>query len=133
MPLGDRVACFSYQDCTCRSITSLQGSDGQPIAIKEVHELLSKIHDNLYNDIPSLVGSTAHILTYILNAACRQHCEVWTSQISFLYSFTSQISFLYSFKDAVSTSEICLYGRINWSVAQAEQQPFLALPSLLPL
>ena len=39
----------------------------------------------------------------------RQHHEVWASQLSFLHSL----------KEVIPPSEACLYGHINWSLAQA--------------
>ena len=49
-----------------------------------------------------------HILAYLFNSVSRQHCEVWASQFSFLHSLM----------DVISPSEACLYGHINWSLAQ---------------
>ena len=43
------------------------------------------------------------------NSVSRQHCEVWASQFPFLHSL----------KQVIPPSEACLYGHINWSLAQA--------------
>ena len=51
-----------------------------------------------------------------------QHCEVWASQFPFLHSL----------KDVVPLSEACLYGCINWSLAQAYQQSSIGLSQSLP-
>ena len=51
----------------------------------------------------------ACILAHLFNSVSRQHCEVWTSQFPFLHSL----------KEVIPPSEACLYGHINWSLAQA--------------
>ena len=51
----------------------------------------------------------AHILAYLFNFVSRQHCEVWASQFPFLHSL----------REVIPPSEACLYGCINWSLAQA--------------
>ena len=50
-----------------------------------------------------------HILAHLFNSVSRQHWEVWASQFPFLHSL----------KEVVPPSEACLYGHINWSLAQA--------------
>ena len=50
-----------------------------------------------------------HILAHLFNSVSRQHCEVWASQFPFLHSL----------KVVIPPSEACLYGHINWSLAQA--------------
>ena len=54
------------------------------------------------------VGHSAHILAHLFNSVSRQHWEVWASQFPFLHSL----------KEVIPPSEACLYGRINWSLAQ---------------
>ena len=68
-----------------------------------------------------LVGNTACILAYLFNSASRQHCEIWALHFPFLHSF----------KNTVPPSETCLYGHINWSLAQAQQQSPLGTPQSL--
>ena len=55
------------------------------------------------------VGNSACILVHLLNSVSRQHHEVWASQLPFLHSL----------KEVIPPSEACLYGHINWSLAQA--------------
>ena len=50
----------------------------------------------------------ACILAYLFNSVSRQHCEVWASQFPFLHSL----------REVIPPSEACLYGHINWSLAQ---------------
>ena len=45
----------------------------------------------------------------MFNSVSRQRCEVWASQFPFLHSL----------KEVIPASEACLYGCINWSLAQA--------------
>ena len=45
----------------------------------------------------------------MFNSVSRQCCEVWASQSPFLQSL----------KEVIPPSEACLYGHINWSLAQA--------------
>ena len=45
----------------------------------------------------------------MFNSVSRQHGEVWASQFPFLHSL----------KEVIASSEACLYGHINWSLAQA--------------
>ena len=51
----------------------------------------------------------ACILAYLFNSVSRQYHEVWGSHFPFLYSL----------RDVIAPSEACLYGHINWSLAQA--------------
>ena len=51
----------------------------------------------------------AHILAHLFNSVSRQHQEVWASQFPFLHSL----------KEVIPPSDACLYGCINWSLAQA--------------
>ena len=46
---------------------------------------------------------------------------------SIVKSKASQYSFLYNFQDSVPPTEAFLYGCINWSLAQAQQQSSLGL------
>ena len=98
-------------------IASLQCSDGGVIATSEVHELLTNTHDILDSTVSKQVGNLAHFLAYLFNSPSRQHCEVWASQFSFLHSN----------KDSVPPREACLYSHMNWSLAQTQQQSFIAL------
>ena len=75
--------------------------------MSEVHELLPKVHDILYNAVPKQVGNSACILTYLFNSVSRQCHEVWTSQFPFLHGL----------RDVIPPSEACLYGHINLSVS----------------
>ena len=45
----------------------------------------------------------------MFNSVSRQHCEVWATQFPFPHSL----------KEVIPPSEACLYGHINWSLAQA--------------
>ena len=77
--------------------------------MSEVHELLLQIHGTLDKAVSKQVGNSAHILACLFNSVSRQHCEVWASQFPFLHSL----------KEVITPSEACLYGCINWSLAQA--------------
>ena len=39
----------------------------------------------------------------------------------------SQFPFAYNFKDSVPPGEACLYGQINWSLAQGQQESSLGV------
>ena len=77
--------------------------------MSEVCELLLQIHGILDKAISKRVGNSAHILAHLFNSVSRQHQEVWSSQFPFLHSL----------KEVIPPSEACLYGSINWSLAQA--------------
>ena len=77
--------------------------------MSEVCELLLWIHDILDKAVSKQVGNSACILAYLFNSVSRQHHEVWASQFPFLHSL----------KEVIPPSEACLYGHINWSLAQA--------------
>ena len=51
------------------------------------------------------------------------NCEVWASQFPFLHNL----------KDVIPPSEACLYGHINWSLAQTQQQSSIGLSQAFPL
>ena len=77
--------------------------------MSEVHELLLRIHDILDNVFSKQVGNSACILAYLFNSVSRQCHEVWPSQFPFLHSL----------REVITPSEACLFGFINWSLAQA--------------
>ena len=64
----------------------------------------------------------AFILAYLFNSVSRQHCEVWASQFPFLHSL----------RDVIPPSEACLYGHINWSLAQVHHQSSVGLSQSFP-
>ena len=70
---------------------------------------LLQIHGILDKAVSKQVGNSAHILAHLFNSVSKQHCEVWASQFPFLHSL----------KEVIPPSEACLYGHINWSLAQA--------------
>ena len=87
------------------------------VSVSEVHELLTKIHDILDNAMSKWIGNTAHTLAHVFNSASRQHCDVWGSEFPLLHSLM----------DRVPPSEDCLYGHINWFLAQAQKESSMAL------
>ena len=93
-------------------IASLQDSEGGVIPFQEALELLTKIHEILYNDMSKWVGNTVCIEASHFKSASRQHSEVRALQYPLLYNF----------KDSVPPSEVCLYGHINWPQVLTQQQ-----------
>ena len=91
------------------TLSSLPEAEGGVIPVSEVCELLLRIHDILDKAVSKRVGNLAHILAYLFNSVSRLHHEVWVSQFPFLHSL----------KEVIPPSEACLYGHINWSLAQA--------------
>ena len=59
---------------------------------------------------------------HVFNSISRQHHEVWSSQFPFLHSL----------REVIPPSEACLYGHINWSLAQAQQQSSMGLSQSFP-
>ena len=72
------------------------------------------IHDILDKAVSKQVENSACILAHLFNSVSRQHHEVWASQFPFLHSL----------KEVIPPSEACLYGHINWSLAQAHSVGF---------
>ena len=100
------------------TLFSLPDSEGGVFPVSEVCELLLKVHDNLDNAGSKQVGNSAHILAHVFDSLSRQHHEVWASQFTFLQSL----------KDVIPPSQAFLYGSINWSLVQAQQQfPWVCL------
>ena len=91
------------------TLFSLPEAEGDVIPVSEVHELLLRIHGILDKAVSKQVGNSAHILAHLFNSVSRQHHEVWASQFPFLHSL----------KEVIPPSEACLYGFINWCLAQA--------------
>ena len=87
------------------------------IPASEVCELLIKIHYILGNDVSKGICNSACILAHIFNSASGHCHEVWASQFPFLHHL----------KDMVPTIETCLYGHMNWCLAQAQQQSSMGL------
>ena len=99
------------------TISSLPDAEEGVIPISEVCKLLIKVQDILDNAVSKQVGNLALILAHVLNSASRQCWEVWASQFPFHHSFL----------DVVPPSDVCLYGHINWPLAQAQQQYSIGL------
>ena len=91
------------------TLSLLPEAEGDVIPVSEVCELLLQIHGILDKAVSKQVGNSARILAHLFNSVSRQHREVWASQFPFLHSL----------KEVVPPSEACLYGCINWSLAQA--------------
>ena len=91
------------------TLSSLPKAEGDVIPVSEVRELLLQIHDILDKAFSKQVGNSTCILAHLFNSVSRQCHEVWTSQFPFLHSL----------KEVIAPSEACLYGCINWSLAQA--------------
>ena len=91
------------------TLSSLPEPEGDVIPVSEVHELLLQIHGILDKAVSKQVGNSARILAHFFNSVSRQHREFWASQFPFLHSL----------KKVIPSSEACLYGCINWSLAQA--------------
>ena len=77
------------------------------IAVFKVHELLSNIGDILNNAVSKGVGNAACILGYLFNSVSRQCHGVFT------------------ILRPLPHSEACIYGDINRSLVQAQQQTSL--------
>ena len=91
------------------TFSSLPEAEGDVISVSEVRKLLLQLHGILDKAVSKQVGNSAHILAHLFNSVSRHHCEVWASQFPFLHSL----------KEVIPPSEACLYGCINWSLAQA--------------
>ena len=90
-------------------LSSLPEAEGDVIPVSEVCELPLQIHGILDKAVSKPVGNSAHILVHLFNSVSRQCHEIWASQFPFLHSL----------KEVLPPSEACLYGHINWSLAQA--------------
>ena len=88
--------------------------------MSEVCELLLRIHGILDKAVSKRVANSACIPAHLFNSVSRQCREVWASQFPFLHSL----------KEVIPPSQACLYGHINWSLAQAHSMGFLS-PFLL--
>ena len=64
----------------------------------------------------------AHTLAHMFNSISGQCCEAWASQFPFLHSL----------RDVIPSTEACLYGCINWSLTQAQQQSSMGLSQSFP-
>ena len=104
------------------TLSSLPEAEGDVIPVSEVHELLLQIHGILDKAVSKQVGNSAHILAHLFNSVSRQHHEVWASQFPFLHSL----------KEVIPPSEACLYGCINWSLAQAHSVDSVGLLQSFP-
>ena len=104
-----RATYFHLQVALVDTLSSLPEAEGDVIPVSEVCELLLQIHGILDKAVSKWVGNSACILAHLFNSVSRQHQEVWASQFPFLHSL----------KEVIPPSEACLYGCINWSLAQA--------------
>ena len=98
-----------HQVALVDTLSSLPEAEGDVIPVSEVCELLLQIHDILDKAVSKQVGNSARILAHLFNSVSRQYHEVWASQFPFLHSL----------KEVIPPSEACLYGHINWSLAQS--------------
>ena len=104
------------------TLSSLPDAEGGIIPVSEVCELLLKVHDTLDKAVSKQVGNSACILAYPFTSVSRQHYEVWVSQFPFLHIL----------RDVIPPSEACLYGCINWSLAQTHHQSSVGLSQYFP-
>ena len=58
----------------------------------------------------------------MFDSVSRQHHEVWTLQVPFLHSL----------REVIPPNEACLYGHINWSLVQGQQQSSIGLSQSFP-
>ena len=100
---GYWAAHFLYHNCACfsagfwwRRHSSIRST------------WITKILHILDNTVSKQVGKTTCILAYQFNSCTKQCCDVRALQFPFIHNI----------KDT-SSSEPCLYGHINWSLAQA--------------
>ena len=100
---------FCLQFALVDTFYSLPEAEGDVIPVSEVCELLLQIHGILDKADSKQVGNSACILAHVFSSVSRQHWEVWASQFPFLHSLM----------EVIAPSEACLYGHINWSLAQA--------------
>ena len=91
------------------TFSSLPEAEGDVIPVSEVHGLLLQIYGILDKAVSKGVGNSSSILAHLFNSVSWQHHEVWASQFAFLHSL----------KEVIPPSKACLYGHINWSLAQA--------------
>ena len=98
-----------FQVVLVDTLSSLPEAGRGVIPVSEVCELLLRIHDILDKVVSKQVGNSARIPAYLFNSVSRQCCEVWASQSPFLHSL----------REVIPPAEACLYGHINWSLAQA--------------
>ena len=105
------------------TLSSLPDSEGGVIPVLEVCELLIKVHDILDNVVSKQVVNMACILAHVFNSVSRQCHEIWASQFPFLHSL----------KDVIPLTEAWLFGHINSSLAQDQQQYSMGLSQSFPL
>ena len=101
------------------TLSSLPEAERDVIPVNEMCELLLWIHGILDKAVAKWVGISACILAHLFNSVSRQCREVWASQFPFLHSL----------KEVLPPSKACLYGHINWSLAQAHSA---SLPQSFP-
>ena len=97
------------------AIASLQDCDGGVIPVLEVLALLRFMI--FWTMLCLKVLGMQLLFSISFNSASRQYHEVWVSQYPFLHNL----------KDSVPSSGAYLYGCINWSLTQAQQQSSLGL------
>ena len=93
------------------TITSWQDSNKEVIPVLEVHDSPRIMTLCTRMSLNKLVIWLIFWLSFFLNSALRQHCEVCTLKFPFLNSI----------KDTALSSEACLYGHINWILAKVHQ------------
>ena len=71
---------------------------------------------------PKSIENSAHILVHVFNSTSKQPHKVLATQFPFHHSLN----------DVVSLGEACLYGHINWSLAQAQKQSSIGLSQSFP-
>ena len=94
----------------------LPDSEGGILPVSEVCEWLLRVHYILESAVSKWCGYFTHILAHVFNSV----------------SWASQFPFLCNVRGVIPPSEACLYGCINWSLAQAHQQSSKGLSQFFP-
>ena len=81
-----------------------------------------RVHNILDKAVSKCIRNSTCILAHVFNSVSRQHHEVWASQFPFLLSL----------RDVIPPSEACLYGHINLSLVQPQQQSSMTLSQSFP-
>ena len=89
--------------------------------MSEVYELLLKVHDILDKAVSKQVGNSACILAHLFNSVSGSIMRYGLHSLLFI-----------SLRDVDPPSEACLYGHINWSLAQAHHRSSVGLSQSFP-
>ena len=116
VPLLTQTTYLCLKSCLVDTLSSLPNSEEVLYLCLKCINCFSR-HETFWSVLFPVSWELSSYFSTVFNSVSRQHHEVWASQFPFLHCL----------RDVIPPSDACLYGHINWSLVQAQQQSSIGL------